>query len=422
MFWLAVIAGFLLLCSPQTYGAQFFAKVTVKVQPGYYDTAYLRVVALSTSGVVMDSFDWTPPTGVTTTRNLSYNIADGGELSLGRVEIQNAANATIVGQSYVFDPGAENYAVLGPVNLGTDYATRPETTFSVPSNYPLPDGQKTVWANNDSSLTAPLYREGVDKVVAAVMNGSGGSGGGSGSSGSDPAANSDREAVATAIKQANQLTDFNELTPSASKGEMLSAGENARAQMVSLFGSAPTSVGYELNTSGAPLLEIALPVAFGGATFDLNPFQSPRLLTVASWFRTAVAWLAIVLLGKWIWEQLAEWVRGYATIQQAKGNPVVGGTGAQATALAAAGLMTAAIVVAVTSLLAWSFGTMNLPAFVASVTTNPVATIPAGVLWMLDQILPVFTLVSCLVARISFNIYASSLFAGCAAVVRFIVP
>lgn len=169
------------------------------------------------------------------------------------------------------------------------------------------------------------------------------------------------------------------------------------------------------------ILAITMPAEFGGKTFDMNPFTSDRMGGVISWFRAATAWAALVTLGVWVWLQTKGWLDMFSGVQQAKGNTVAG-TGGQATAFIAAGLMTAAIVTGVTGMLGWAFGDISFPAIRAAAMTNPLTSMPTKAAWMLDQVFPVATLVSCLLARLSFNMYAAPLFATCQAVVRFIVP
>ncbi len=236
---------------------------------------------------------------------------------------------------------------------------------------------------------------------------------------------------ATVAKLDTLHTDLQKLAPSeaqtaavaAANSSMAAAGDSAGSAAAGLFSSA-TVAGHSISGSGtAPNLSVTMPVAFGGATFDFNPFSSERFAVICGWFRTACAWLALVTLGVWVWTQTRGWLHAFSGLQQAKGNTVVAGTGGQATAFLAAGLMTAALVTAITGLMAWSFGDISFALIKTVVgTTNPLATMPAAVFWMCDQLFPVATLCACLVARASFNMYAAPLFAFCQAVVRFIVP
>ena len=175
-------------------------------------------------------------------------------------------------------------------------------------------------------------------------------------------------------------------------------------------------------TTATPTFTIHMPAAFGGATVDFNPFESGRLNNVAAGIRAATLWLVLVLYGIDCWKVLTVYITGVGSVRQAEGNSVAAGTGAQATALVAAGLISVAIVVALTGLFALladiGFGS------VASIFTasQPWASMPAQAVWMLDQVVPVSAVSLSLVGRIIFRASAGKIFLVCAAVVRYIVP
>lgn len=286
--------------------------------------------------------------------------------------------------------------------------TTPDNTVTIPtpSNQPsAPAVTSTsgtpVWRSGGTglgatdALTNTVYREGVDKQLEHLKK---------------IRENSDAEK-----EEKEELIADN---PTAE--DMASAGAAAKATTEAIFAAVPTSPGYSLGSGSAPTLSITNP--FGGGTYNFNPFTGDRMGTIASWFRQAMAWLTIITLAAWVWMQMKDWVQGFSTVPQAKGNTVAAGTGGQATALAAAGLMTVAIVAGLTALVGWTFGEITIPALLASVTTNPMSSMPTGVYWMVDQLFPVATMITALGARATFNMYGSTLFAGCAAVVRFIVP
>lgn len=206
--------------------------------------------------------------------------------------------------------------------------------------------------------------------------------------------------------------------------QMQGSGAQAKTETVGLFldkGSLATGKGYTPTPSGAPTLAVTLPATFGGKTFDMNPFSNDRFSAVCAWFRSATAWAVLAVFGAWVWTQVGPWARGMSSVRQARGNTYLG-TGGQATAFIAATLMTTAIITGLAALMSWSFDEISFPSLVSNMTTNPLATIPAGVYWMIDQLFPVATMITCLVGRLAFNAYAASVYAGCAAVVRFIVP
>ena len=205
---------------------------------------------------------------------------------------------------------------------------------------------------------------------------------------------------------------------------MTTQGQAAGADIVTKYGNAPTAVDYGSGAEAeAPDFTIELPATFGGdASFDLNPFRSDRLGPLVAWLRKAIAWAVLVGFAALIWKEFADWPRGFSPIRQASGNPVAGGTGAQATGLVAAGLMTTAIVVATTGLMSWTFGDLTLPSRAVSVAANPLQGIPSKALWLLVRVFPVVTLLSAFVSRSSFRFYGATLFATCSAVIRFVVP
>jgi len=311
------------------------------------------------------------------------------------------ADVPVSGEETVFTAATGTASAANVVNTGTTPA--PATTIAVTAPTVLPAGKivapgtgGAIWTGGGGTggVSDAVFKEGVDKLLSQGVGDA---------------------KVSTGVLSAKASGD------SAYAGAG-SAGGAAKSQAEGLYGSRPTGLGYTLSSSGEPSLSVTMPIAFGGATFDLNPFQSDRLKSVTDWFRVGMIWLTLATLGVWIWTQLAEWTRGLSTIQQAKGNAVIGGTGAQATALVAAGLITAAVVVATTALLGWAFGSINVPALVATVTENPVATMAAGAFWMLDQVFPVATMIAALVARMTFQMFSATLFAGVAAVIRFVVP
>lgn len=200
-----------------------------------------------------------------------------------------------------------------------------------------------------------------------------------------------------------------------------SSGASAGSSAAAIFGSPPVATSID-DSGTAPDLTIKLPPEFGGSTVDMNPFRSDRFGPAASWFRAAMVWLVLTVLGAWVWSQVADWTRGFSTMKQARGNTVLAGTGAQATALVAAGLITVAVVVGATALMSWSFGEISFSLIRTVSLRNPLVGLAGGALWMLNNLFPVATIVTALVARMSFNMFAAPLFATAAAAVRFVIP
>lgn len=339
------------------------------------------------------------------------------ENSMINVKFFRAMHGTKVGQSYIYYNGGQiDYQPFG--SLRFDLAPYPTTRIEIePTDIPLEDGRKTIWAGEDTSLTAELFREGVDKIIAQTSNAA------NQSAAAVAGSNVYGEQVAQAQIQANQLVNFEGLTQFASLSAMESGGADAGAALAALLPVADTGTAFTLPTpSYTDFLKVKMPESFGGAEFDLNPFRADRLGGVCGWFRGAVGWLALVLLAIWEWGQVGTWMRGFTRVPQARGNAVVGGTGAQATAMVAAALITVAVSVAVTALVGFAFDGINPIGLLATARTSPLATMASGVHWMLDQLLPVGTLISCLLSRLFFNVYAPSVYAVASGAIRFVVP
>lgn len=293
----------------------------------------------------------------------------------------------------------------------------PNTPTSPDPNNPpntRPPGQvntKVIWSTSGQSsnpsqqtdlLTNKTYREGVEKLLDAQ-----------GSTSSEVGAADD---VAASIKDLSAQRPID--------GVMTDRGHSEASALSDVFdavGSRPVTA-IDLPDSSEPSLSVSFPARFGGKTFNLNPFTSDRFGGVVSWFRGAMAWLVLVLLARHCWTRISEWTKGLATIRQARGNPVLAGTGAQATGLLAAGLMTVAVTVAVTALLGWFYGDISITYLVTILHSNPLTGLFSGSVWMLNQYLPVGTIVSAAVAAASFEMYSATVFAFCMTVIRFIVP
>jgi len=302
----------------------------------------------------------------------------------------------------------------------------------------LSNDLKSVWALTDTgALNANVYREGVDKLIASNAA--------SGSSALPTGAATSAEQVVQSLYLENLDTNLAALRASdvsreireeaehdvwitakaaaeAADSTRAGLGTSAKASAQAAFGTAPVTSGYSLASGTIPTLTVTLPVTFGGAVFDFNPFTEARLGAVASWFRQACHWLAVVTFGVWIWMQIGTWTRGINQARQAQGNAIAGGTGAQATALTAAGLLTAAILGGLVLLVAFSFDSLNLASVMVQLGTNPLTGMLAGSYWMLDQLLPIGTLITCLLARVAFSFSASSIYVGVATLARFFVP
>jgi len=334
---------------------------------------------------------------------------DSGGLGGSWVTVNPPTNAT---DGTVDKPGGDKETVFTPTSTGSGANVVVSGTTPGPGNavtvtavpvgpataVPAPGGGGTIWVNPPSGggLTDTAYREGVDRLRDGLGK---------------------TKEVTEGIMAAKGRAEGE-----GSSDNQAAGGAAAKTQAQNVIGSAPSGLGYTVSGGTAPSMTFQLSQRMGGQTFDFNPFQSGRFADVAAWFRLAMQWLCLALLAVWVWREMGQWIRATTTVPQAKGNPVVAGTGAQATALVAAGLMTAAIIIALTALLAFGFGGITFSSLAGAITTNPLSGLAAGSVWLLDQLFPLATMLACFVARIAFQIYASAIFAGCAAVVRFVVP
>lgn len=357
-----------------------------------------------------------------TVSGLSYRGEAGYQIE------QQAVGQTLTGNSYV--SGGTSTAVawvpimpvtiffsqssageVYTVDLGTVAArgdTRTET----------PDFSKTLWHVTDTTLTADLYREGVDKMVFATDNVALAAGGGGSGGAGNPTANS--EAVGQLVLNAMAGAPA---SPAGAESEAHSASDLARSGSDSLFRDVVSSASSATFDGGVQpeVLTVHFPAMLSGAVIDLNPFRTDRLSGVAGWFKGAVAWLAVATLGIWIWKELETSAFRISQGQQARGNTVAG-TGGQITALIAASAITVVVVTSTAALLSWSFGEISFSAIKGLLGTNPLSTLATGSLWMVNQILPASTIVTCLLARLSWRFYNVPLLAASLAVVRFVIP
>jgi len=322
----------------------------------------------------------------------------------------------VTGNSYVFDDGVGELDIFfGDGNYGD-----PVHLFEIPMaiHQATPDDMKTLWLVPDTTLTADLYREGVDKQVAAQQA---------------AAPMSATQFAETKTEQVHDLIKDTYDNPQNIEGNsefmlgQLEADDKATAAEAEFLGLMPTGIPtsnpHTPDVSGdAAFLAITMPAAFGGQTIDFNPFAAGRLGGVASWFRSATAWLVLMLLAYFIFQETKQFFMASAAANQAKGNPLVGGTGAQGTALFAAGVITAFFVTFVTALMSWTFGDITIPSLITNMSTNPLSGAPAHMLWFLDQFLPIATILSAFIARVSFPMYGQALYGVFITALRFVIP
>lgn len=200
-----------------------------------------------------------------------------------------------------------------------------------------------------------------------------------------------------------------------------SAYATAQAQGASARTSAEGSVSAYATPTVAPVapgsqsFQIVVP---GITTFDLDPASDPTVSALISWMRGLMAWGISLSFIWWAWGEFRQLMLTAVMLPQAKGNPVVGGTGGQITALVAA----AAISVILLALPASFFA---LSSFGSGIAQNPFAspTTPVSkALYLFYLFFPVDVIVAAITAAFVVRKGGVVILTGVAAAVRFIIP
>jgi hypothetical protein len=176
------------------------------------------------------------------------------------------------------------------------------------------------------------------------------------------------------------------------------------------------------SASGSPDLTVSLPQSFGGSSFDLNPFSNSRFAGVCAWFKSACLWLVVLQFAFFAWAEVKTSFALAIVAPQAKGNTIAAGTGGQATALLAAGGITVALLAFFLAVMALFTGDFSLASIASHLGSDPLIGIGSGVLWMIEQLLPVSFIIGAYVFRLVFKVSCLKLVLGLAAVVRFVIP
>jgi len=337
-----------------------------------------------------------------------------------RFHVEQAAySATLVGNSYVGPPSEElGWQNTSPATFiyTVDGEYTYYTTVTPPNREANNDALKSLWVVTDTTLTADLFREGVDKIAEKVALGGGGGGG--------VAIDYDQMPQTTKSEAVNQKVldalGGSVAIPDGVASSISGASEAKALEAAGFFNDITGSPGELTVTSEMPDFTVSFPARFGSAVFDLNPFLEGRFQAIAAWFRTATEWLVLITLGIWTWRQLDEKIAQVAVARQATGNTVAG-TGGQVTALISALAITAAVVSLVTALLSWGLGSISFSTFKDVLGQNPFATIAGGSYWMLDQVLPVTTIVVAFTARLAWQFFAVPLYTVTVTIIRFCI-
>jgi len=325
------------------------------------NTTYARVYVPAESGSGDDYVFMVPPGGTNQTLTDYYRPNDSGQLTL-RARIQDAMSSSLVGNSYIASGDDTGALIVQPVGdyvytglTGSSY-TKLVTWDATYLHSVNDETQKTLWVVDDTTLTANLFREGIDKVVQSNAEVEGSSSGGMTL---DQFSTTNTEAVAALQKYSY---DHPKTAPAIDTSEELATAQAAISDSLGArelpdLGTVPTGSGS--------LLAIEIPHV---GTIDFDPSHHARIAPVAAWIKGAIAWFFVYLFQMWLWKYFREIYSTLATSTPAKGNPVVGGTGAQATSLIVAIGITGAI--ASFPVIFWAAADSGL-SWASAITSNP---------------------------------------------------
>jgi len=188
-------------------------------------------------------------------------------------------------------------------------------------------------------------------------------------------------------------------------------------EMEALIGShvVPT-VGAPTASNEKSLLAFTVPGIEG--SINLDPMENETIASVVPWMKKAVTFVMTWLYFWYLWKQFNEVMMAVNGAQQAKGNPVLGGTGAQATALLSAGAITL-VIVAVPAL--WFAGNAIAQTPLATVPTESDSQMVRTAIYLFGLVFPYeyfFVLLATLMALLKLKILIVS---SVQAVVRWVV-
>jgi len=394
----------------------------------------MRVTALATYTPIDEETPVVVPLGdvyVNENQSVNHQYTVGGvyafaDLALGAGPISASIDVEKVGASFVVtSTSGSGDGIVRPIGTYAahpSYQNDPPTVLTFGQSL-VPDGMKPIWELDDATLTANLYREGVDKVVAAL----GGAGGGGSAGGSaDSAAESQREQKARDERRISSftynvssidgsfapvdITMVNGMHPDAlATRELVELTvKNSRANFsIPDLNDNPGTGSYVIN--------------FRGRSLNLDPMAYAPIASFAAFMRGIIAWFAVVCFEWWLWREFKELFFAAATLPQARGNPVIGGTGGQATAFIAAVAISAILI----SLPAawWAYADSDF-GFIG-IGQNPIEgpLTPDGYAKHLTKaFIPVGTILAVVVQMFIARKFGVVLHAGVATVIRFVIP
>jgi len=332
----------------------------------------------------------------------TYELA----VQLGGVDFSDGqwvvAEGSTYTSSYTTPVPSSNLINVGSSAVPTPLVVDVGTVTDLPSDLPSGStGGGTVWnaptaTGSTDGLSNPVFREGVDKITARQ--------------------DKQQKSLDKLTAHTTALETLRDARPS--DASQASAGSAAKTDADSKFASLP-SASSKTATTSAPTWTVTNSLV---GTVDINPFRSDRFGPIASWFRSAFSWLLGVLFAIAVAKEASACIKGVSQAQQAKGNPVLAGTGAQATALIAAGVMTALIVAAIVAVIALAVSDFGFGTLASVFSANPYSGLPGGVAYCLDQVMNLGHVVLYLLSLATLPLFFAKIFAATSAAVRFVVP
>jgi len=328
--------------------------------------------------------------------------------------VSRIADISFTDGQWVVEEGAVTTQTVVGAGVITTANVHPATTPATPTQVvpvPMPNapvsapnsagGGGTVWNSGtgktpNDGVTNTVFREGVDKITSRQ----------------------DKQLTELKVlsKQAADTTALSENRPTTTA--MNEAGTSNKSDAESKFAGLPTASSKDA-TKTAPSFTVASPL-LGSINWD--PFTSDRFGPIATWFRAAFSWLLGVLFAGIVAKHASDTIKGISQAQQAKGNPIAVGTGAQATALAAAGIMTAIIVVGIVAVVALVVSDFGFGTLTSLYSANPYDGLPGGVAYCLDKVTNLGHVVLFALAVPLVPLVFAKIHAGVSAAVRFVVP
>jgi len=236
-----------------------------------------------------------------------------------------------------------------------------------------------------------------------------------------------REGVEKQLEQSGIELKLADERPSES--DMESKGQAAKAEAEASLSEVGSSIGTATPPEGEAgsfvvgtgTLSSMISNAWNQAVIGINP--------VVAWIKALIRWAITLLYVFWVYKELDRKLVTSMMLPQAKGNPVLGGTGAQLTGLAAAALISAALLTI--PFLLWAAyttpwdGVANATDSLKNIAAAPIASsLPAVQLAMkwLAWLLPLDMLLAIPPMVLVVKKAGWAIILGVAALIRFIVP